>query len=141
MTSAEGHLLCLSEVLVYVTVELEFAKVSHWEFFFGPDLGSIQRVEFEVVSLVLGDGLDTKFPLGVLSSLNRGPEIFAMEVRILAGQFQSLVPYKAVHTEMRREVEFDKMALAFVVDQSVCVHTEALHHLRGDNKLAWLLFL
>lgn len=59
------------------------------------------------------------------------PKVFAMEVWVLASEFQSFVPDKAVDTEVRCEVEFDKMPFTLGVDQGISVDTEALHHSIG----------
>jgi hypothetical protein len=90
VTCAEGHLLGLRKVLVGVAVKLEFANVSDGEVVFGPELGGIERVKVKVVFLALRDGLNTKLPLGIGASLDGCPEVFAVEVRVLASKFQSL---------------------------------------------------
>lgn len=112
----------------YVAIKFEFSDVSNWEVLFGPDLGSIQRVEIEIVRLAFRDGLDTEVPFRVLASLDCGPKILAVEIGVLASQFQGFVPNETMHTKVRCEVELDEVGLPLGIEQLVSVYTESLHH-------------
>jgi hypothetical protein len=103
-------------VHTYVAVEFKLSDISHGEVLFGPDLGSIEGVKVEIVGLTLRDCLDTKVPLGILTTLDCGPKILAVEVGILSRQLQSFVPDETVHTEMRCEVELDKVGFALGIE-------------------------
>lgn len=56
-----------------------------------------------------------------------------MEVRVLSGNLESLIPHKRMNAEMRNPVVLDKCALAFLVDESECMNTETLHHTIGSR--------
>jgi hypothetical protein len=71
-----------------------------------------------LVLIFLVDKLNTELPLGVRPGFNGVVKIPSVEVRILTCQLQGLVPNKGVCTKMRCPVEFDKGALALVVDQT-----------------------
>lgn len=118
----------LGKVLVRVTVKFQLADVPDGDLLLGPDLGCVENVELKVVLLGLWDNLDTKVPLWIGLVLNGFPQILTVEVRILTGQLQSFIPDKTVDTQVRGEVELDKVAFTLGVHQSVCVDTKALHH-------------
>jgi hypothetical protein len=103
-------------VYTYVAVEFKLSDISDGEVFFGPDLGSVKGVELEVIGLAFGNRLNSKVPLGVLATLNCGPKILAMEVRILSSQLQGFIPHETVHTKVRCEVELDKIRLSLGVE-------------------------
>ena len=117
----------LQYVDTYVAVEFKLSNISHREILFGPDLGGIEGVEIEIVSLTLGNCLDTKVPFGVLATLDCSPEILAVEVGILSCQLQGFVPHETVYTKMRCEVELDEVRLSLGVEQFVSVHTKPIH--------------
>ena len=128
VASAEGDLLGLGEELVGVAVELHLTNVADGDQVLGPDLGSIENIEIELVLILLGNGLDTKLPLGVGTVLDGLPEIFAMEIGILTSQLQGLIPNEGVDTELGGPDKLDKVTLALGVDEGKGVDTEALHH-------------
>ncbi|KAI9166472.1 LOW QUALITY PROTEIN: putative two component histidine kinase [Paramyrothecium foliicola] len=125
---AEGDLLGLGEELIDVAVELELSDVSNGDDVLGPDLGGVENVKVELVLAGLGQNLDTKLPLGVGAVLNGLHEVLAVEVGVLAGQLEGLVPDERVDAQLRGEVKLDKGALALCVDEGEGVDAEALHH-------------
>lgn len=56
-----------------------------------------------------------------------------MEVRVLSGNFEGLIPHKRMTAEMRNPVVLDKSALAFLIDKSEGMDTETLHHTKGSR--------
>ena len=128
MGSAEGDLLGLGEILIWVAVQLELSNVADWKVLLRPKLGGVKRVEIEVVRHRLGHYLDSKLPLGERTSLDRGPQIVTVEIRVLTSDLQSLVPHEGMHSQFRSEVELDQVAFALGVLQRVGVDTKALHH-------------
>jgi hypothetical protein len=103
-------------VYTYVAVEFKLSDISDGEVFFGPDLGSVKGVEVEIISLAFGNCLNSEVPFGVLTTLNCGPKILAMEVGILSSQLQGFIPHETVHTKVRCEVELDKVRLSLGVE-------------------------
>lgn len=128
VAGAESNLLSLGEEFVHVPVQLHLSNNADGELILGPEFGGIQRVEFELVLVLLGNHLDSKVPLGVCLVVDGLHEVLAVEVRVLSSQLQSLIPDQRVNTKVRDPVELDKMALALLVDQAECVDTKSLHH-------------
>jgi len=110
----------------YVAVELKLSNISHREVLLGPDLGSVEGIEIEIVGLAFGNGLDTKVPFWVLAALDCGPEILAVEVRILSRQLQGFIPHETMHTKMRCEMELDEVGFSLGVQQLVSVYTKSV---------------
>lgn len=129
MCCAEGSLFGLREVFVDILVELQLANVSDGKQFFRPDFRGVENVEVEFVLAALGTHLDAEFPGRVDAHVDRGVEVLAVEVRILASEFQSFVPDERMDPKCGREVEFDEVSLeAVVLGQCVGVDAEPLHH-------------
>lgn len=128
VAGAEGDLLGLREELVDVAVQFQFADHAQRHELLGPDLRRVENVKFEVILFLLRDDLDGEVPFRVCAVINGLHEILAMEIGVLASQFQSLVPHQRVHSQVGDEMELDKMALSFLVDETECVDTETLHH-------------
>lgn len=59
-----------------------------------------------------------------------------MEVGILPRDLEGFVTEKAVNSEFRNEVKLDKVSLALVVQKSVRVDAEALHHAERPGNAA-----
>jgi hypothetical protein len=106
----------LQRVYTYVAVEFKLSDISDGEVFFGPDLGCVKGVEVKIIGLAFGDRLDTEVPFRVLTTLNCGPKILAMEVGILSSQLQGFIPHETVHTKVRCEVELDKIRFSLRVE-------------------------
>lgn len=128
MTSTECHLLSLREELVWVPVELKLAHILNWNEILGPDLSGIKNVEIVRVFLTFWNYLNTKVPLGECSTRNGLPQVFSVEVRVLACQFEGLVPHKAMNTEMRCPVKLDEKSLSLRIVECEGVHPKPLHH-------------
>ena len=60
-------------------------------------------------------------------------EVFTVEIWILAGQLQCLIPHKGVNAKIWCEMEFHKVSLAFGVGESVRIDTGPLHHSVGSR--------
>ena len=133
VAGAESDLLGLGKELVGVAVKLHLTNVADGDEVLGPDLGGIENIKVELVLVLLGNGLDTKLPLGVGAVLNGLPEILAMEIRVLTSQLQGLIPDEGVDTELGSPDELDKVTLALGVDESKGVDTESLHHAVGTG--------
>jgi hypothetical protein len=132
MAGTESNLLDFGEVFADYTIQDVFPNDLERYEFLGPDFGRIERVEVECVLLALGDGLDCKLPFRWAAVYDGFLEILAVEVytlceqvscakidrhtRILAGDLESLVPYKAMNSELWDPMEFDKMAFTLRVD-------------------------
>jgi hypothetical protein len=133
VTSAEGDLLGLGEVLVDVAVQFVLTHVVDGNQLLWPDLGGIKGIELELVLVCLGKDLNTKVPLGEGSVVNGLVEVLSVEIGVLASKLESLVPDEAVNTKAWLEVELDKEALALGVVESEGVDTETLHHAVGSG--------
>ena len=133
VTSAESHLLGFAKVLVDVAVQFVFTDVVDGDQLLRPDLGGIERVEIELVLVCLGDDLDTKVPLGESAVVDGLVKVLSVEIGVLAGELESLVPDETVDTKVWLEVELDEEALALGVVEGEGVDTETLHHAVGSG--------
>lgn len=124
---AEGDLLDFGKVVYGVSVEGQSTDPLNGDQVLGNELGRVEQVEVEFVLVFLLDQLDTKIPLGVGASLDSVIEISSVEVGILAGELECLVPDERVCTEMRHPVVLDESGFAFSVDKTEGVNTETLH--------------
>jgi hypothetical protein len=124
----ECQLFGFTEEVVDVAIEFELTKVANWHQLFGPDLGGIEDVEFEVMLVLFWNDLDAKFPLWKCSVFDGFPQIFAVEIWVLSGNFESFVPDQRVYTKLGCEDELDEGALIFAVDQAIGVDSKTLHH-------------
>ena len=70
--------------LVNVSVQLHSSDVLDRDELLGPDLGSVENVERELVLVLLRDDLDSELPSRVGSSVDGVVEISSVEVRILS---------------------------------------------------------
>ena len=131
MARAECSLLYFTEEVVGVAIEFELTKIPDWHQLFRPDLGGIENIEIEVVLVSFWDGLYAKFPLGRCSILNGFPQIFPVEIWVLASKFQSLVPDKGMYSKLGGENELNERTFILAIDQAVGVDTETLHHSKG----------
>src|SRR5690242_5582254 len=61
---AESRLLCLREEVVDAAVQHQTSYAADWHLFFGDNLRGIQHVEREILSKLLIEELQAKFPLG-----------------------------------------------------------------------------
>lgn len=99
MTRASSQKIThLSKVFVRVAVELQLANVADRHKLLGPDFGSIKDIKLKVVLLGFWNDLDTKIPLWVGLVLDGLPQILAVEIGILTGELQRLVPDEGVDT-------------------------------------------
>ena len=90
---AEGDLFGLREEFVNVAVERKFTDIPDRHDVFGPDFRGVEDVEVgEHVLVLLGYHLDTELPLGVGSVFDCFHEVLAVEVGILAADFEGFVP-------------------------------------------------
>ena len=128
VTSAEGDLLGLGEVLVDVAVQFVLTHVFDGNQLLRPDLGGVEGIEFELVLVCLREDLNTKVPLGEGAVVNGLVEVLAVEIGVLTSKLESLVPDEAVNTKTWLEVELDKEALALSIVESKGVDSETLHH-------------
>lgn len=128
MLSAEGDLFGLGEVLrkektgvrstrfdsdescsfahlVDVSVQLHGSDVLNGDELLGPDLGSVEHVEGELVLVLLRDDLDSELPSRVGSSIDGVVEISSVEVRILSVELEGGRRKREGSVERRRLVE------------------------------------
>ena len=96
MASGESSLLGLSEVFINVAVEFGLSNISNRYELLGPDFGRIEHVEFKVMFLRFLESLDAKLPYWEDSLTDSFVKIFTVKIKILAGQFQRLIPYEGV---------------------------------------------
>jgi hypothetical protein len=76
----------------------------------------------------LGDSLNSKLPSWIGSIFNSIIQVFTVEVGVLPRDLEGFILEKAVNPEFRNEVKLDKVSLALVIQKSVYVDAEALHH-------------
>ena len=127
MADMEGGLLGLGKEVVGVAVEGHLAELLHRHQLFGDDLGRVEQVEVELVLIGLFNHLHAQFPLEVVAHFDGLPHVTAVEVRVLAGQLQRLIPDQREGTGDGLPVEFDEAAGALGIDQAEGVHAEAFH--------------
>ena len=60
-------------------------------------------------------------------------EVFTVEIWILAGQLQCLIPHKGVNTKIWGEMKFYKVSLAFGAGEGVHIDTQTLHQSVGSR--------
>ncbi|MNN15184.1 hypothetical protein D3C81_1282840 [compost metagenome] len=127
MPGAEGDLFGFGEEIVRVTVEHHLAQWCHRHQLFRDDLGRVEQVEVKFMLILFGDDLHTELPLRIIAGLDCFPEVAAMVVGVLAGQFLCFIPKQRTDTSLGLPVEFDEARLAFSVYQPEGMHTKALH--------------
>jgi hypothetical protein len=125
---AEGDLLGLGEEVVGIAVEGELADAAQRHERLGPDLARVEGVERELVLVGVVDHLHRELVLGKGAALDGLPEIAAVEVSVLAGEFLRFVPDERVDAEHGLPVELDEAGLALSVDEAEGVDAEAVHH-------------
>src|SRR5664280_2888032 len=85
-------------------------------------------IERKFVRVFLGEELNREFPLRERSCRDRLEHVPAVEVRVGAGNLDSLIPNGRLHAEFRTPVEFDEGGLAGAVDQPEAMDTKAFDH-------------
>ena len=88
------HLLCFGKIVVRVAIEGEFADDLHRHHRFRNQFGGIEQVEVELVLIRFGHYLHPKLPLRVPALIYRVPQVAPVEICVLAGEFDGLVPYQ-----------------------------------------------
>lgn len=87
----ESNLLNLGEVVLDVSVQGELAEWSQRHVLLGPDLGQIEDVPAELLSLLRGQDLDVDSPARVLALLNGLEKILGVPVRVLGSHLAGLL--------------------------------------------------
>ncbi len=128
MTGTERHLFRLGKVLIDVAVELQLSNVPDWHKLLEPYLGGFEYIEIEVVCLRFFQCFDSELPGWENAHGDCFVEILAVEVGILACQFETFVPDEGVNSQGRSRMEFHEVSLALCVIKSVGIDTEPLHH-------------
>lgn len=82
VSSTESDLLGLREILVRVAIQFKLADVLNGHKLFGPDLGGVEYVKFELVFLAFRNYLHTKVPPRVGLGLDGLPEICRANVSV-----------------------------------------------------------
>ena len=124
---AERDLLGLSEEVVDHAVEHQPPDDTHRQQLLGDQLGRVQDVEVKAIGEVLVEQLHAKLPLREGASVDRVPEVAAMEIRVGAIDLHRLVPRHRLQAELRLPVELDEGRVALGVDQPEGVDAEPLH--------------
>lgn len=133
MTCTVCHLLSFGEVFIHISIQLELTHISDWNKLFRPDFCCIENIEVELMLITLRYELDAELPVGKGTIVDSFVEILAMEIRILTSQLQCFVPNKRVNAKFWCEDEFDECALAFRINERVCIDSEPLHHAVGSR--------
>lgn len=107
MSCTESTLLGLREELVDIPVELQLADVFHGEELLGPHFSSIKDVKIELVLTKLGADLNAKFPGWEDSHINGSHQVLAMEVGVLTGDLQRLIPDERMNTKCWGELTYN----------------------------------
>jgi hypothetical protein len=122
----EHGLLRLGKVVGGVAVQLHHAELGERRKLLGDDLGRVQQVEAESQRFILVDDLDGELPRGAVARLDGVPEVFAVEVGVLAGEDLCLLPDQAGLSLERLEVPLDKLGGAVLLDEAECVDSKAI---------------
>ena len=80
MGGTERDLLGLREELVNGLVENHLTDDLQRNELLGPDLGSVEDVEVEVMFIRFGDDLNAELPLGICARLDGLLKVFAVEI-------------------------------------------------------------
>src|ERR1700722_2944416 len=128
MRGAKGDLLRLGKEVVWVAIQDHPTNWPHWDKLLRNDLGRIENVEREPITLFRGEDLQSQLPLRVRARLDRFPEVAAMKIGIRASDLHGLVPDEGVRPLLWCPVEFYEDRLAVSVDEAVRMHAEPLHH-------------
>lgn len=103
----EGGLLDLGKVVLDVLVEGELADGSEGYLALRPDLGQVEDVPSELLSLLRGEDLNIHGPAGVIALLNRLEEILRMPIGVLGRHLPSLLIGKRLAALVRLEMGLD----------------------------------
>ena len=145
VAGAEGDLLSLGKELVDITIQAQLPDVPHRNQILWPDFGGVEYIKIKLVLIRFREDLDSELPLRVASVFNGFHQVLSVEIGILTGQLESLIPYEGVHAELGSPHKLDKVAFAFGVEQCECynmsavcniitripqqtINTKALHH-------------
>lgn len=103
----EGGLLDLGKVVLDVLVEGELADGSEGHLALRPDLGQVEDVPSELLSLLRGKDLNIHGPARVIALLNRLEEILSMPIGVLGRHLPSLLIGKSLAALVRLEMGLD----------------------------------
>ena len=88
----EGHLFGFGKKIIRIAIECHLADSNHRHQFLGNELGRIQKIEFELLFVLLLHNLHPELPFRVLPRLDRLPQITPVKIGIQAGNFLRLIP-------------------------------------------------
>ncbi len=121
-----GDLLGFLEDVVRIPVQHHLADLALGHV--RPDLGGIQRIEFELGQILRLEHLDHEVPFGVVAVVDGGDQIAAQVTVVLALHRLVLFRVEVLQALLALPAEFHVVGFALLVDELVGVHTVAIHH-------------
>ena len=123
----ESRLLDLGEVVLGVLVEGELAEATQGHLSLGPDLGQVEDVPAELLSLLRAQGLDVDGPRGVLAALDGVEQVLGVPVGVLRSQTAGLLIVHGFAALISLQVDLDVVESAVRLDPLVGVARVAVH--------------
>ena len=123
----ESRLLDLGEVVLGVLVEGELAETTQGHLGLGPDLGQIEDVPAELLSLLRAQGLNVDGPGGVFAALDGVEQVLGVPVGVLRGQTTGLLVVHGLVALIGLQVDLDVVEGAVRLDPLVGVARVAVH--------------
>lgn len=128
----KSSLLDLSEIVVGIAVQGEFADRDEWEVLLRPDLGHIERVVLVLLGLLKSHDLQEQVPRREIALGDGVEQVANRVVRVGAGEVVSGRNRQVLDALSGLEVELAVMRNALIVDQLESVRAIAV---QGDKKI------
>jgi len=112
----EGGLFDFCEIVLWVLVENELANGAERELFVGPDLGEIEDVPAEVLSLLRCHGLDVDRPGGVVARFDGVEEGLDTILRVFSSEFGRCGIVESLETSIGTKVNLSVDETAVVLE-------------------------
>jgi len=113
----ESGLLDLGEVVLRILIKDELADGLEWIIFVGPDLGKIENVVSEFLSLLGRHGLDVDGPAGFLATVDCLEEGLDTVIGVGASDLRRLFLGQVFEATVGSDVNLDVGELALLVDE------------------------
>src|SRR5258705_3011426 len=115
------------EDVLGVPVEFEISDLDQRKVALWPDLGQVERVEWECLRLRIRHHLDEQGPAREIAGLDIFEQIALMAFAILADEGLGFHVRQIPDALLGAEVEFDPDALVCGIEEAVRVAPEAMH--------------
>lgn len=133
----ESSLLDLSEIVVGIAIQGEFADRDEWEVLLGPDLGNVERVVLVLLGLLESHDLQEQVPRREIALGDGVEQVANRVVRIGAGEVVSGRNRQVLDALGGLEMKLAVMRNALIIDQLESVRAIAVQR----DKKVFDLFL